>query len=79
MTAHTLSNLLAILQVVLIVLACFYVAIIVMVIRFLAEGWLEKRLERRDRRRWEEIDREATEFHSELDDAAIDEWGRGAA
>jgi hypothetical protein len=76
MNSHAASNLLAILEVVAIVVACFYVAILVMVVRFLVEGRLEKR---RDRRRWQEIDSEAKAFREELDAVDLGEemrqWG----
>jgi hypothetical protein len=48
-----------------------------MVVRFLVEGRLEKR---RDRRRWQEIDSEAKAFREELDRVDLSEemreWGR---
>jgi hypothetical protein len=70
MNSDAASNLLAILQVVAIVVGCFYVAILATIVRFLAEGWLEKR---RDRRRWQEHDELARQFRSELDTVDLGE------
>jgi hypothetical protein len=79
-TTHALSGLLPILEVVAVVLGCFYAAIIATVVWFLIDGRLATR---RDRRVLKEHDELARRFRSELDRAdAVDfaeELRRGRA